>query len=155
MKRLLYAIAFAATLASCSIQDVDLVRVNNVFPQEVLGDAPRLNVNVTLDNPNKFNIKVKKAKINLSVNGNDAGDIKLGDAVLIKKLKKGDYDFILIGDKEKIVNAIKKAGLSVALSGKVMVSLKGWVKGKAFGLGKKIRVDEKKSFSLSDLGIKL
>jgi LEA14-like dessication related protein len=140
-------------LSGCNIQDVDLVRVNNIFPENITGESPSVRVNVTLDNPNKFNIKVKKAKVNLTINGSDAGQIKLGDVVMIDKLKQGDYDVVLIADREKILSAIQSTGISAAISGKVIVNLKGWVKGKAFGLGKKIYIDEKKSISLRDLNL--
>ena len=155
MKHFLFIFAAAACFSSCSIQDVDLVRVNSVYPETVVGDAPRLTVNARLNNPNKFNIKVKKAKINLLINGNDAGDITLGDHVVLEKLKEDDYTFILVGEKEKIVSAITASGIAVALSRKVNITIRGWVKGKAFGLGKKIKVEEKKSLSLKDLGINL
>lgn len=148
-----YVFLMGIMLSACAIQDVELVKVNNFNVSKSTGDQPQLRVNITLDNPNNFNIKVKKTKINLDINGNDGGEIKLAEKVKIYKKSQQEYDFVLEGDKDQILSAIKSAGINVLLTGKVNISIKGWVKGKAFGLGKKIDVNEKKSLSLKDLGI--
>lgn len=151
----LLALMAGLMLQSCSIQDVEMVSVNDFTLSQEMSDNPRLTINATLDNPNKFNIKVKKARLNLLINAGDAGNIVLEEAVVLEKQKQGDYEFILSVDKKKVLSAITASGISIAMTGKLTLHVKGWVKGKAYGLGKKIRVDEKKNLSLNDLGIKL
>lgn len=156
LRHTLFLLAALLCMQSCmSIEDVELVNVNNYNLTRTTDNKMRVKVNIRLDNPNKFKIKVKKTKIMLDINGNDAGEIKLEEPVVLEKKTESDYDFILSADPDKIARATAAAGLNIALSGKVTVKLKGWVKGKAFGLGKKIQVNEQKSLSLKDLGINL
>lgn len=150
---LTFLLSAIVLLSSCKIQDVDFVAVNDYNINRSNDNQVRLKLNVKLNNPNSFNIKVKKAKLSLDINGNDGGEIKLANNVTIEKNKEGDYDFILGGDPKQIGKAIAAASINIALSGKATITVKGWVKGKAFGLGKKIEINEKKSISLKDLNL--
>lgn len=141
-------------LQSCiSFKDIEMVNFGGYNITRTEDNQARLRMTATLNNPNSFNIKIKKSKIQLSVNGNDAGEIRLVNKILIEKNKQGDYEVILAGDQQKIMKAITSSGIGIALSGKVTLTAKGWVKGKAFGIGKKVKFEEKKTLSLKDLGL--
>ena len=91
--------------SSCTIQDVDLVKVNGYNLARANDDKIKLTLNIKIDNPNNFKIKVKKTNLNLHVNGSDAGMIELNDKVIILKKTESDYDFVLYADSKKVTKA--------------------------------------------------
>lgn len=153
IKIFLYSLFFILFFASCNIQDVELVKVNGYNIGRSDEKEIKLTLNLKIDNPNNFAIKVKKTNLNLFVSGSDAGKIKLNDKVIILKKSETDYDFVLTADKNQVSKAVVQAGIGIALTGKVNLNVKGWIKGKVFGIGKKIDIDEKQSLSLKDLGM--
>lgn len=108
-------------------------------------------MNVKIDNPNSFNIKIGKSDLTLYVMGNDAGKVELEETITLEKNAEQDYDITVLFDKEKLMNAAMASGLSILTSGKVTLRVRGWVKGKAYGFGKKVDVDFKESISTKEL----
>ncbi len=154
MKLFFAAVVAIFVLQGCvSFQEIEFKKFNGYNVERTNGDKTALKIKTVLLNPNSFNVKIKKAKLNLVISGSDAGTITLAWPVVIEKNKELEYEVTLLADKSKITKAITEAGIGIALSGKVMVNVKGWVKGKALGIGKKIKIDEKKTLSLKDLGL--
>jgi LEA14-like dessication related protein len=153
IKSILYCFLFTSLLLSCNIQDVELVKVNGYNVGQSSSDKIKLTLNMRIDNPNNFKIAVKKTDLNLFVSGSDAGKIILEEKIIILKKTETDYDFVLIADQKHVSRAVVQAGIGIALTGKVNINVKGWIKGKVFGIGKKIDIDEKQSLSIKDLGL--
>lgn len=149
----LYIFAALTCITSCNVQDVEMVNVNSYNIGRSSDDKIRLILNIKIDNPNNFKINVKKTDLNLFVSGSDAGKIVLEDNIILLKKTEADYDFVLIADQKQVSKAIVQAGIGIALTGKVNINVKGWIKGKVFGIGKKIDIDEKQSLSIKDLGL--
>lgn len=139
--------------SSCKIQDVELEKFNDYNVTKTESDDYRIKINVRVNNPNSFNIKVKKTDLKLDINGNDAGPVNLVEPIRIIKRTSTDYDLILIADGKQIGKAVARAAISIGLTGKANLTVKGWIKGKVYGIGKKIDINHKQSFSLKDLGI--
>ena len=153
IRKILNIAFFALLFSSCNVQDVEMVNVNSYKVAKSSDDKIKLILNIRIDNPNTFNIKVKKTDLNLFVNGTDAGKINLEDKLIILKKTETDYDFVLTADQKQVSRAVVQAGIGIALTGKVNINVKGWIKGKVFGIGKKIDIDEKQSLSVKDLGL--
>ena len=152
-RKIIHISIFVLLIASCNVQDVELVKVNGYNIGCIDQNEIQLTLNMKIDNPNNFNIKVKKTNLNLFVSGSDAGKIKLYDKVIILKKSETDYDFVLIANQQQVSKAIIQAGIGIALTGKINIQVKGWIKGKVYGIGKKIDIDEKQSLSVKDLGL--
>jgi LEA14-like dessication related protein len=131
-----------AGFSSCAIQDVEFVKMNNYSVSKLSDNEAQITLNVKLDNPNNFKIKITKANLDLTVGGNNAGKVDIVDKITLRKKAEDDYDIVIEVDPEKIMSAALKSGVSILLSGKVVVRVKGWVKGRAFGIGAKVDVDE-------------
>lgn len=137
-----FAVCVAVGFSSCAIQDVEFVKLNTHAVSKISENEAQITLNVTLDNPNNFKIKITKSNLNLSVGGNDAGKVDMVEKITLHKKTEGDYDIIIQVDPEKIMDAALKCGISILLTGKVTVRVKGWVKGRAYGIGAKVDVDE-------------
>lgn len=132
----------ALSLTGCTFEEVEYRQVNSYHVDKLNDHEARLSVNVKLDNPNSFAIKITKTKLNLSVSGKPAGEIRLLNQIKIKRRSESDYDVQLEVDPDKITKAAFQSGLSILLTKKVTIRVKGWVKGKVMGVGKKVDVDE-------------
>src|SRR6478735_9630974 len=128
-KYIVYILAVLICMSSCSVQDVDLVKVGGYNVGRTDEGKIRLTLTMTLNNPNNFSIKVKKTDLDLSISGSEAGKIELEDKVIILKKSESDYDFVLLADSKEVSRAIVQAGIGIALSGKVTLRVKGWIKG--------------------------
>jgi LEA14-like dessication related protein len=134
---------------SCKVQELDFNGVNDVGIGSMQSDDIEITLNVKLDNPNNFKIKVVKADLDMFIGGNEAGSASLGDNVEIRKKAEDNYDIIIVTDRKKLMGAALKAAIPSLASGKVTVKVKGWIKGRVWGIGKKIDVEFKESVDVN------
>ncbi|MFI5203508.1 MAG: LEA type 2 family protein [Flavobacteriales bacterium] len=130
---------------------MEYVKLNDYSVNKLSENEAKITLNVKLDNPNNFKIKITKSNLDITVAGNDAGKVDIVEKITLKKKTEGDYDIIISVDPEKIAAAALKSGLTVLLTGKVTVRVKGWVKGRAFGIGAKVDVDESHNVDVGKL----
>lgn len=136
---------------SCKIQELEFNGVNDVSVGSMKSDNIEITINVKLDNPNNFKIKVVKAKLDLFIGGIEAGTADLEDKITIKKKAEDNYDIIITTDREQLMSAALKSALTSFGSGKITVKVKGWVKGRVWGIGKKIDVEFKENVDMDML----
>ncbi|MFZ5555078.1 MAG: LEA type 2 family protein [Bacteroidota bacterium] len=144
-------IAFFLFSSCGSYEQIDFGKVNDFRVNEMSGGKMQLVLNVTIDNPNKFTIKVVKSELDLEIGGNSAGKITLGEKVKIKKKKEQNYDIVVEADSGEVTAAVMKTALSSLTSKKVKIKVKGWVKGRVFIFGKKENVEFKHDIDLDNL----
>ena len=137
--------------SSCKIQELEFNGVNDVSVGSMTSDDIEVTINVKLDNPNNFKIKVVKAKLDLFIGGAEAGTADLGDKIIIKKKTEDNYDIIISTDREQLMSAALKSALTSFGSGKITVKVKGWVKGRVWGIGKKIDIEFKENVDMDML----
>lgn len=137
--------------SSCKIQEPEFKGVNDVSVGSFESEKIEITINVKLDNPNNFKIKVIKANLDLLVGGNEAGVAHLDKKVIIKKKTEDNYDIIISTDKDQLMSAGLKAVIPSLATGKVTVKVKGWVKGRVWGIGKKIDVEFKENVDMDML----
>lgn len=137
--------------SSCKIQELDFNGVNDFSVGSMQSDDIEVTINVKLDNPNSFKIKVIKADLDLVIGGNPAGKAVMANKITIQKKKEDNYDIIISTSKDEIMSAVWKSAIPAATSGKVTVKVKGWIKGRVWGIGKKIDVEFKESVDLKEL----
>lgn len=137
-------------LSACmSYKDVRFEGVENFKIKDFSTKEVLLTFNVKLFNPNNYKIKVKPGEVDV-LNNKDKllGKAKVVKKVVIDKNMSGSYpvtikaklsDFLLSGGGS-IFDLIKNRNTTIRFRGDVKV--------KARGLGKKIKLDETKSFDL-------
>jgi len=141
--------------SSCKVQELEFKGVNDFSVGTLKSDLIEVTINVKLNNPNNFKIKVVNAKLDLLVGGNEAGTASLEEKIIIKKRTEDSYDITIVTDKEKLMSAALKSALTSFGSGNITIKVKGWVKGRVWGIGKKIDVEFKENVDLEKLkGIK-
>ena len=131
-------------------EDVDFKGVKNVSILERTEDVVKLQIDVLVDNPNNFKIKVKKSTMNIYINDKYVGKTQLDEKVVIQKETEDVYGIVLNADPRDLVKAAM-GSLGGLLKGKVTVKLKGDVKGSVYGISRKVPVEVEESIDLKDL----
>ncbi len=154
MKKIFPILIAVVTLAtSCTFKDIELVKMNDFKIIEFSEQNTQAEVILTLKNPNNFPVTLSKIDVDLLVNGTDVGKINLDDNIRFPKNSTTTQSFIINGDYDKIQKNLVSNAFSILLSKKINISGKGYVKGKARMLSKKVKVEFDETMDLKDLDL--
>lgn len=131
-------------------EEVEFKGVQNVSVLERTDNVLKLQIDVKVDNPNTFNIKVRKSTMDIYINDKYVGKTHLDDKIVLKKKTEDVYAVVLRADPKDVIKAAM-GSLGGLLKGNVTVRLKGDVKGSVYGVSKKVPVDVKEEINLRDL----
>lgn len=130
-------------------EDVEFKGVKNVSLIDRTENNLKLQVDVLVDNPNKFNIKVKKSTLDIYLNDKYVGKTTLDDKIVLKKRTEAVYGVVLNADTKSIMKAAM-GSLGGILKGSVDIRLKGKVKGSVYGISKSVEVDMTEKVNLKE-----
>lgn len=130
-------------------EDIDFKGVQNISLVEKTEKDLKIKVTVLINNPNKFNIKVKKSTLDLYVNGQLVDKAILEEKVVLKKETEAAYDVFVSANARNIIKAAM-GSLGGMLKGNVTIGLKGKVKGSVYGITKSVPVDMEEKVNLKD-----
>lgn len=149
--RIFVLLGMVVTLQGCfDYEEVQFRGVQDVSVVERTDDVVKLKIDVKVDNPNKFNIKVKKSTMDIYINDKYVGKTHLDDKLVIKKNSEEVYGVVLRANPKDILKAAM-GSLGGLLKGSVAVRLTGDVKGSVYGISKKVAVDVEEDINLKDL----
>lgn len=151
LKNIILVLITIVSLSSCfEYEDVDFKGIQDFS----LADRTKENILIRLDlkvnNPNTYNITIKPTTLDVFINGKNAGKTKMKDKIVLKKNTTGVYPLYLQAKTKDIMGAMTGSFGSL-LSGKIKIGVKGNVKAKAYGVGKKFYLNEEESVSLKGL----
>lgn len=150
--RLLLGLMVLLTFNACiTFEQVELENVEDVRVENILNSDPlRVYLDMKINNPNTFKIKIKKADLNLYVGSKDLGMVHLGKKVTLPKKSTTVQTFIIEPDFKSAIKKALAGSASALLTGKITVRIKGRVKGSVMGIGKWFDVDQKEEINLKD-----
>lgn len=143
MRNIIIVLLSLFVLSSCEwYQDVDIVEVGKVKLDGINGNNASINLDVELNNPNWYGIKVKPSFLSVYVEDEYVGKAHLLEKVKFKRKKVATYNLKvdLLGEK----GVLKKA-MKYALKKELKIRLEGKVKAGVFIISKKFEVDETKT----------
>lgn len=151
--KIVSVVVLMVTLFSCSAyKEVELVRVGDYSVGQVSGDYMDIFVNLEVNNPNNYNIKIKKTTLDLFVDGKKVGEAPMKEDLLLKKKTQDNYQFTIRADYKQLSKKLfSNLG---ALFGKktIKLGIKGQVKAKAMGVvGKKFDLDVEEEVNIKEL----
>lgn len=155
MKKLLSLITLVFVLTSCGCLDFNAPELRggeNFSIQKIDGSEIKMNAKANIYNDNCFNVKIKPSDLELFVEGESIGTVRLDKKVKLKKRKENAIDANLTAtlDDGALMKMMQYVGKS-----EVEVRLKGKAKGGVFIFSKKIDIDETKKISTSGIGMGL
>lgn len=108
------------------------------------------NVDLLVDNPNKFGIKVKKSFLDVYIGDSYLGIGKLTKAIKIKRKRESIITIPIELTLEK--GALFKL-MRLATAKKATLRVEGVVRSSAMGIPKRVKVNKTKEINIQDLGI--
>lgn len=153
MNRLLrfsWVILIALLFQSCfEYEDVDFKGMESYKVEEQNGDHVVVRLDLRVHNPNKYNITIKKTKLDVSINGKKIGQTEMKEDIKLKKKTEAVYPVRLKMNKGDIMRGAMSS-LGGLFGGSVKVGVKGNVKAKAYGVGKKFPLEFEEPVNLKD-----
>ncbi len=144
----LFSIVF---LTSCfDYEDVEFKGVQNVGLEGREGGKVTLRIDMKVNNPNNYNIKIKKSSLDIFVNGSYVGKTKMKNNITLKKNQQNVYPlYLTLSEKELKSSALSSFGS--LLRGSMKVRIQGNIKAKVYGIGKKFPIDVEQPVNLGSL----
>jgi LEA14-like dessication related protein len=138
-------------LTSCfDYKDVDFKGVQNIGLEDRSGGTITVRIDMKVNNPNSYNIKINKSSLDVFVNGSKVGKTKMNNNVVLKKNHQDVYPlYLTLSEKELKRSALTSIGS--LLTGKMKVRIKGDIKAKVYGIGKKFPIDVEEPVNLGSI----
>ena len=144
----LFSIVF---LTSCfDYEDVEFKGVQNIGLEGRSGGNITVRIDMKVSNPNNYNIKIKKSSLDVFVNSSKVGKTKMKNDVVLKKNHQDVYPLHLTFS-EKELKSSALASIGSLLTGSMKIRIKGDVKTKVYGIGKKFPIDVEEQVNLRSL----
>ena len=138
-------------LTSCfDYEDVEFKGVQNVGLEGRSEGNITLRIDMKVNNPNNYNIKIKKSALDVYVNGSKVGKTKMKNNIVLKKNYQEVYPLYLsLSEKELKSSALSTIGSF--LKGSMKIRIKGDIKAKVYGVGKKFPIDIEEPVNLRSI----
>lgn len=154
MKRFIFILISIVLFSSCSVyKEVEVLEIQNIEFIEFSNELVEIEVEILVDNPNNYKVKLLSADIDVSINKIGMGKLKLKEKLELPKNSTSVQKLKVLADSEKIQETLMANAISFLFSNSMAIEAKGMVKGKALGIGKKVDVEYKEKVSLDDIDL--
>jgi LEA14-like dessication related protein len=128
-------------LSSCTLyKDVEVVHVGEIRVTEMGQDGVKAEIDLTLSNPNSFNVKLVDSDIDVWVNNAPIGKVRLAENLLINKKSNEPLVLKLMSSYDDLSPDFLATALSLIFARNAQFKAEGYIKGKALLIGKKVDV---------------
>jgi LEA14-like dessication related protein len=139
-------------LQGCSVyKEVEVKEVLDVKILEFTNEGADCEVFVTVYNPNGYKITLTDSYVDLFFEGKPLGHVQLTDNIVIPKLSQTTVKMKCIADSENL-QAILGNVLALLFKTEFVLEGKGYIKGKAMFISKKVPIDFSEKLSKKDIG---
>ena len=148
MKKILFICAFLITVSSCEFLEPEVSGYSNFKFGKLEGKTLNVSFDATVDNENSYGFKIKKGKLNVSVNELEIGVIDLNKKIKVRRKSEHVYTVPLqLSLSDGALFRIAK----LAKAEKFELKLDGTVRGSVMGFGKNFQVHETRNLSSGDI----
>ncbi len=154
MKKIFLALALAISVSACNYSDIEFKGINGLSNTSFTKEKVGATVNLSIANPNKFNIKIKPSELDLTVNGVYLGKVQLKEKVKLTKKVTNQVDVPVEIHLDKGI-LMKLAAIGMKGLNSLEVNIKGDIKGSVAGFNKTESFNFTKNMPLKDLGLDL
>lgn len=153
MKRSFFFLALVVLLLpSCSLYKQ--VEVQQILDVQVLSfdeNGADCEIYMTINNPNSYKITLTDSQVDLFFEGSPLGKVVLTENLVLPKKSVTTLKLKCLADYESLQSIFSNA-LALLFKTDYVMEGKGYVKGKALLVSKKVPVNFKEKLSRSDLG---
>jgi len=138
-------------VTSCSIyKDVEVVEVRDVRMAELSQEGLGAEVDLMLQNPNGYKVKVTGSDLNVWVNGREAGKVRLLEPVTILPRSTASYTLKVHAPYDELAPGFLASLISLLFVDAVAFKAEGYVQGKALGITRKVNVSVNETVPLGE-----
>lgn len=149
--KLIIAIFITSLFTSCeAYKDVTFLGMQDYRMGTIDGDMATIFLTVKVDNPNSYNIKIKKSTFDLYFDGGKVGIAELAEDIKLLKKKEGNYEMKFNINYKKIMNSSLSMLGSLLTKNDIKIGVKGKAKAKALLISKKFDVDFEEKISTKE-----
>lgn len=142
---LLFILSSCLEFDDVKFKGIDSVKFPTIDQKEIVID-----LNVKLDNPNNYKIKIKPSIMDVYIGGILIGKVNLDKKFVIKRKQENSYSTRLV---VKLEDGMLFTLMRLATKTELDVRFKGRVKGSVYGINKKVDIDETKKINGNLLNI--
>lgn len=129
-------------LVACgNVQDVSLVKFEDVQIKDFKGKTAVLIAKIKIDNPNTKKVIVKDVDANILISGNDFGKIKLSEDLVLAAQSNQSYEVKFDLDINDSVTNIYAMAMTLMAKNDIKLKAVGTVKGKMGIISKRFPVE--------------
>lgn len=151
MKKIhLALLLITAVLFSSCIEEPEFKGFSNFKLDTYDNNVLLFNVDLLVNNPNKFGIKVKKSFLDVYIGDSYVGKGKLTKAIKVKRKRESN---LTIPVELKLEKGAMFKLMRLATAKKATLRVEGVVRGSAMGIPKRVKVNKTKEINIKDLGI--
>jgi LEA14-like dessication related protein len=151
MKKIQLALLLiTAVLFSSCIEEPEFKGFSNFKLDTYDNNVLLFNVDLLVNNPNKFGIKVKKSFLDVFLGESYIGKGKLTKAIKVKRKRESN---LTIPVELKLEKGAMFKLMRLATAKKATLRVEGIVRGSAMGIPKRVKVNKTKEINIKDLGI--
>lgn len=145
--KILYLLLVVLTLASCEIyKDVKVKRVEDFDLSELTNSHVSASLRIGIENPNPYKITLFKSDLELRLDGNRAGTLRLDEPVVLEPKSDRVYEVKVITNLSDVEGLLGNA-LSLMFKEEIELEAMGYVEAKGLGVKKMVPFNFKKSLS--------
>ena len=150
---LLFIGFFLLITQSCTVyEEVEMLGVKDYNIGDINTDYVDVAITVKINNPNKYNIRIKRSTLDLFVEKEKVGKAKMKEDIVLKKQTEGNYTFVVQANYKELSSAVFSSLKSALFKSTIKLGVKGKVKAKAFGVvGKKFDLDIQEDIKVKEL----
>ena len=150
LKHIVVGLLSIFLFTSCfEYEDVEFLGIDDYTIDKVNTEEVNITLKMKVKNPNNYNIKIKKSSFDIFLNGKELGKTKMKDDIKLAKNSTDVYEVVFESSLKELSKGIFSS-LGMLLGGTSKLRIKGEVKAKAFGIGKKFDVDFTEDIKASD-----
>jgi len=143
---------FLFVLSSCNVyRDVQVNEVQEIIVGEISEEGMQVEVRMTIENPNWYNVVLKKSHVDVFLEGSKIGELVLNEKVTVPKKSTTTQVLVMDADYEKLQGIFGNI-LILLFKKEYILEAKGFVTGRGLIVTKKVKVDLKETLSREDLG---
>jgi LEA14-like dessication related protein len=148
MKYFLILLVLLISSACTSYKDVEIKSIERVSGFQLTPGELNIEIKVRVNNPNKYNIKVKDSDLYFYLDDTQLGRAQFTKPIELKSEAEAEYTVAIKGTFTKNINEILAELGPRVLFGKPMLKVKGALKASAKGISKTVPIEHSEAFSI-------
>ena len=144
-------VLFFSTFYSCKYQDVEVVELKNYHVDSFTEDGFSLALDVEVENPNGYAMKMKSANMDVYLNNTYLGKSTISEKVVLPAKQKSVQHIMLHTTYDETFDGNLMAIAASALFGKSLkLNIVGEIKGSALLISRRVPFSHTEKVNLSD-----